>query len=220
MFVRRVTSFSSLICPQLVRGPFKWHNQFVQINRRLVSNKIQQQSSVNAKVAANIPNTAIDQNSKKPIENKLTIIEKLPNVRITRKIVGSKDKTNLNLILFQYQTCPFCCKVRVFLDSKGFSYSVVEVDAVLRQDTKWSTYKKVPMMLAQTKDGKYVQLTDSSAIVSILATVLDDPKADIVQLAECYSKAGTDRDGKHVIDLPESKYHLLSTDRAANKNTE
>lgn len=55
------------------------------------------------------------------------IVDKLPNVKIIRKVVNPKDNHNLNLILFQYQTCPFCCKVRAFLDGNQFSYSVVEV---------------------------------------------------------------------------------------------
>lgn len=55
------------------------------------------------------------------------IVDKLPNVKIIRKIVNPKDNHNLDLVLFQYQTCPFCCKVRAFLDGNQFSYSVVEV---------------------------------------------------------------------------------------------
>lgn len=58
------------------------------------------------------------------------------------------------MILFQYRTCPFCCKVRAYLDARGISYEVVEVDAVLRQAIKWSGYKKVPIVLAKV-DGGY-----------------------------------------------------------------
>lgn len=39
------------------------------------------------------------------------VIDQLPDVKITRKIVNPKDESNLDLILFQFQTCPFCCKV-------------------------------------------------------------------------------------------------------------
>ncbi|CAD7081705.1 unnamed protein product [Hermetia illucens] len=85
-----------------------------------------------------------------------------------------------------FQTCPFCCKVRAFLDYHGLSYSIVEVDAVLRQDLRWSDYRKVPILLAKRKDGKYVQLTDSSAIVSVLASYLHDPSQDIGELANFY----------------------------------
>jgi len=74
-------------------------------------------------------------------------------------------------VLFQFQTCPFCCKVRAFLDYMGISYSVVEVDAVLRQDIRWSSVKKVPMVLIRQQDGKYVQMVDSSAIVSPMSPI-------------------------------------------------
>lgn len=54
-------------------------------------------------------------------------LDEPPKCKIVRKIVNSKDKHNLDLILFQFQTCPFCSKVRTFLDNSSFSYSVVEV---------------------------------------------------------------------------------------------
>ena len=55
------------------------------------------------------------------------IIDKKPeNLKIMRQVVNPNDKTHLDLILFQFQTCPFCCKVRSFLDFSGLSYSVVE----------------------------------------------------------------------------------------------
>lgn len=113
-------------------------------------------------------------------------VDRLPDVPITRRLQSARDKTDLDLVLFQYQTCPFCCKVRAFLDSQGLSYAVVEVDAVLRQSTKWSPYKKVPMLLAKCKDGRYVQLTESSMIISILASVLADPTQDVGELYKFY----------------------------------
>lgn len=66
------------------------------------------------------------------------------------------DNSGLKLTLFQYQTCPFCCKVRAFLDYYGISYDVIEVDPVLRQSIKWSPYKKVPILVAKTEDGYQV----------------------------------------------------------------
>lgn len=59
------------------------------------------------------------------------VLDELPKVRIIRKIVNSKDKHNLDIVLFQYQTCPFCSKVRAFLDANGFTYSIVEVSNLL-----------------------------------------------------------------------------------------
>lgn len=144
------------------------------------------------------------------IEKKPAVVDTFPdNVRITRKIYNPNDNTDLDLVLFQYQTCPFCCKVRAFLDSQGFSYSVVEVDAVLRQDIKWTKYKKVPMLLAKRRDGKYVQLTDSSMIISSLASYLLNTDQDIGQLVNYYpSISFTDDNGKQKTDVI-NKYFLM-----------
>jgi len=72
------------------------------------------------------------------------------------QVINPADKSGLKIILFQYTTCPFCCKVRAFLDFYGFSYDIVEVDPVLRQQIKWSKYRKVPIVLIQRDDGSYL----------------------------------------------------------------
>jgi len=33
----------------------------------------------------------------------------------------------LDIVLYQYQTCPFCTKVRTFLDYHNIKYRMVEV---------------------------------------------------------------------------------------------
>lgn len=38
-------------------------------------------------------------------------VDTLPDVKITRKLHNARDQSDLDLVLFQYQTCPFCCKV-------------------------------------------------------------------------------------------------------------
>ncbi|XP_063700847.1 prostaglandin E synthase 2 [Culicoides brevitarsis] len=151
-----------------------------------------------------IPGFVIEQNDK-PF-----IIDKFPeNIKITREIKNPQDSTGLELVLFQFQTCPFCCKVRSYLDYKGLSYSVVEVDAVLRQSIKWSPYKKVPLLLAKTKDGRYVQLTDSSMIVSALETYLKNPEKDIAEIAALYPNvAFYDEQGNKKTDVF-NKYFLM-----------
>lgn len=68
------------------------------------------------------------------------IVDELPSVKIVRKIVNPKDNHNLNLILFQYQTCPFCSKVRAFLDGNQFSYSVVEVSLKTADDLQLNDF--------------------------------------------------------------------------------
>jgi glutaredoxin len=57
------------------------------------------------------------------------------------------DNTGLKITLYQYQTCPFCCKVRTFLDYYGFNYDVIEVNSVRQTQIKWSNYRKVPIVV-------------------------------------------------------------------------
>ena len=52
-----------------------------------------------------------------------------------------------SLMLYQYQTCPFCCKTRAFLDYHGISYEVVEVNPLFRREIKFSKYRKVPFII-------------------------------------------------------------------------
>lgn len=68
-----------------------------------------------------------------------------------------------NVVLYQYQACPFCNKVRAFLDYHDIPYKVVEVNPLSKKELKWSDYKKVPIL---TVDGE--QLVDSSDIINIL----------------------------------------------------
>jgi microsomal prostaglandin-E synthase 2 len=70
-----------------------------------------------------------------------------------------------SIVLYQYEVCPFCCKVKAFLDYHNLPYRVVEVNPLTKAELKWSAYKKVPVALL---DGRE-QLNDSSAIVSRLA---------------------------------------------------
>ncbi|XP_058834468.1 prostaglandin E synthase 2 [Topomyia yanbarensis] len=141
-----------------------------------------------------------------------TYLDKMPDVKITRRVKNPKDDSGLELVLFQFQTCPFCCKVRSFLDYSGLSYSVVEVDAVLRQGIKWSDTKKVPTMLVKTKTGNYVQLTDSSMIVSVLSSYLNDKSQDVGELAKFYPSITYINDaGRKTNDIM-NKYFLMLQD--------
>ena len=48
--------------------------------------------------------------------------------------------------LYQYATCPFCCKVRAYLDFYGVEYDIVEVNPIFRNEIKFSEYRKVPIL--------------------------------------------------------------------------
>ncbi len=97
------------------------------------------------------------------------------------------------MLLLQYRTCPFCCKVRAFLDYYGINHDVIEVNSVTRKQAchaapffpnvkktifqiqlKWSSYRKVPMLVVETTDGRHIQVGDSVLIVSALASLMRD----------------------------------------------
>uniref|UniRef100_G1TJV3 GST N-terminal domain-containing protein n=1 Tax=Oryctolagus cuniculus TaxID=9986 RepID=G1TJV3_RABIT len=67
----------------------------------------------------------------------------------------------LQLTLYQYKTCPFCSKVRAFLDFHALPYQVVEVNPVRRAEIKFSSYRKVPILVVQEGESSQ-QLNDSS----------------------------------------------------------
>ncbi|ERN08494.1 prostaglandin E synthase 2 isoform X3 [Amborella trichopoda] len=68
-----------------------------------------------------------------------------------------------NVVLYQYEACPFCNKVKAFLDYHDIAYKVVEVNPLSKKQIKWSDYKKVPIL---TVDGE--PLVGSSDIVDHL----------------------------------------------------
>ena len=68
------------------------------------------------------------------------------------RVIPATSSQNMKITLFQYQTCPFCCKARAFLDYFGLSYEVVEVNSVMRTQVKWSKYKKVPIVVVEVGD--------------------------------------------------------------------
>ncbi|EOA13729.1 hypothetical protein CARUB_v10026807mg [Capsella rubella] len=67
------------------------------------------------------------------------------------------------VVLYQYEACPFCNKVKAFLDFNKIPYKIVEVNPISKKEIKWSEYKKVPIL---TVDGE--QMVDSSAIIDSL----------------------------------------------------
>ncbi|XP_008453485.2 uncharacterized protein LOC103494185 [Cucumis melo] len=80
------------------------------------------------------------------------------------------------VVLYQYEACPFCNKVKAFLDYYDIPYKVVEVNPLSKKEIKWSDYKKVPILVV---DGE--QLVDSSAIIDQLShRVLSDKNVSSV----------------------------------------
>jgi len=139
------------------------------------------------------------------------------------------------LTLFQYQTCPFCCKVRALLDFLGVSYDVVEVNSITRTQMKWSkSYKKVPILVVQTPQGEVLQLNDSSMIVSALYSYLlngrggttvtapeDDKQNSLLRIAKFYPTVNYNDDyGKAQVDILNKYFLMMEGDMPGKTKTE
>jgi microsomal prostaglandin-E synthase 2 len=71
--------------------------------------------------------------------------------------------------LYQFATCPYCNKVKAFLDRYGIPYDVVEVDPFNKKELKSHAYKKVPQLKVGS-DGPLI--VDSTEIVNLLSPVV------------------------------------------------
>lgn len=85
-------------------------------------------------------------------------------------VTTAASKTLPKVTLYQYEPCPYCCKVKAVLDYLNIPYDVVEVNPLTKKETKPLTdYKKVPVA---TINGEVV--VDSSAIISKLRELVLD----------------------------------------------
>lgn len=72
-----------------------------------------------------------------------------------------------DITLYQYNTCPFCCKVKAYFDYRRIPYHKVEVDPVYKKQIKFSKYRKVPFVVIDNE-----QINDSSVIISAIESLL------------------------------------------------
>ncbi|XP_054156480.1 prostaglandin E synthase 2-like isoform X2 [Oppia nitens] len=134
-------------------------------------------------------------------------------------VAGPTD-LGMTFTLYQYQSCPFCCKVRAFLDYFGIPYNVVEVNPVMRQQLKFSKYRKVPILLIERNgETDVLQINDSTTIVSALASYLISRKPESVHkdyslsaIANWYIERNVPRDDGTRGDETINKYFLMFGD--------
>eukprot|EP00929_Paragymnodinium_shiwhaense_P008138 TRINITY_DN112078_c0_g1_i1.p1 TRINITY_DN112078_c0_g1~~TRINITY_DN112078_c0_g1_i1.p1 ORF type:complete len:287 (+),score=86.80 TRINITY_DN112078_c0_g1_i1:60-920(+) len=89
--------------------------------------------------------------------------------------------------LYQYEICPFCCKVKAFLDWQNVGYKTVEVTPLSKAEIKFSKdYRKVPIALIDKE-----QVNDSSNIMKTLGTKLPGEAGEILKTQ--LSDAETDK---------------------------
>ncbi|CAL1547767.1 unnamed protein product [Lymnaea stagnalis] len=135
--------------------------------------------------------------------------ERLHAIKPSRNVQVDTDKSGLKLTLFQYQTCPFCCKVRAVLDYHGFSYDVIEVNSVTKKQLKWSDYQKVPIVIVELPGSdQEVVIKDSSVIISVLESYLHDNAASIPQLCSYYPCL-TENEGRRKKYDFQNKYFIM-----------
>jgi len=89
--------------------------------------------------------------------------------------------------IYQYEICPFCCKVKALLDLHRVPYATTEVNPLTKSETKaWSGgYKKVPIAMIAGE-----QINDSPVICAqILDGLVASGQVDQKHLAEFRSPA-------------------------------
>lgn len=78
------------------------------------------------------------------------------------------------LFRYQYAICPFCCRVKAYMDYNNIKYSVVEVNPLTKSELGFSKeYKKVPVA---NIDGEIIG--DSSSIISKLRSMSKNKAVD------------------------------------------
>ncbi|XP_034396451.1 prostaglandin E synthase 2 isoform X1 [Cyclopterus lumpus] len=128
------------------------------------------------------------------------------------KVSGGGGAGGVKLTLYQYKTCPFCSKVRAFLDYHGLPYEIVEVNPVMRKEIKWSVYRKVPILMVDSD----VQLNDSSVIISSLKTYLISRDKSVSDILRCYPEMkSVNERGKEVTEYSNKYWVMLGEDEAA-----
>jgi len=84
---------------------------------------------------------------------------------------------NTRLELFQYATCPFCNKVRTYLDYHSIPYVITEVCPIRKPEMKSLKVekKKVPTIKIESEgDDSPIILQESSVIISLLHSYQSD----------------------------------------------
>ncbi|CAF0794314.1 unnamed protein product [Adineta ricciae] len=111
-----------------------------------------------------------------------------------------------NLTLYQYVTCPFCCKVRAYLNYNRIPYDIVEVNSVMHTETKWSLYDRVPIVVVE---NEHIQLNDSSQIISVIESYLRQPTKTFKQIIKYYKTIlEKDQKGRLFFTYP-NKYAIV-----------
>ncbi|CAG5134086.1 unnamed protein product [Candidula unifasciata] len=132
-----------------------------------------------------------------------------PYFKPSREVRVDTDTSGLKLTLYQFQTCPFCCKVRAVLDYHGFSYDVIEVNSVTKKQIKWTDYPKVPILVVETAGAQPdLVIKDSSVIISVLESYLHDRNTSLAKYLSYYPCLTENEGRKKKYDFA-NKYFIM-----------
>lgn len=83
-----------------------------------------------------------------------------------KDVAGQKvpDAEKYPLVLFQYEACPYCSKIKAFLDYFQVPYHIVETKPRSKPEIAFTSYKKVPVLRYKGET-----LVDSQNIINALA---------------------------------------------------
>jgi microsomal prostaglandin-E synthase 2 len=93
---------------------------------------------------------------------------------------------NNALVLYQYNICPFCNRVKAYLDYLKIPYNTIEVNPLTKSQIKFSEdYKKVPIAIFQTEE-KRLTVNDSQQILDYITDkyVKNNPTVSSTFLSE------------------------------------
>lgn len=92
---------------------------------------------------------------------------------------------DISIVLYQFEVCPFCNKVRAYLDYHNIPYKVIEVDPLRKTELKQfsADYRKVPIAIV---DGK--QVNGSAAIIEHVYNAVNGESAQIRETEQKWVK--------------------------------
>lgn len=117
-----------------------------------------------AATTANINNT-------KEANDRAADVDVANTMAAAKAALNGQPLCDAEIVAYMYHPCPFCTKVRMFMDYYKLPYDKVEVDPLRKTQISFSAYKKVPIVLLNG-----VQINDSAAIVDTLYSLLPQEK--------------------------------------------
>lgn len=120
--------------------------------------------------------------------------EQPPDFPVARTLTRQNDTSGLKVTLFQYQTCPFCCKTRAFLDFFGINYNVIEVNSVTRKQVS---------LRSQTSIAHATERITDFGLYSFIAALVE-----VVQVPQSTHSRGGDSPGQDLPAKRQLSHHL------------